>query len=93
LRSLDHLVGESEHTRPDIILVYSTRVLNAMRQTTQNIPVVFLATSDPVSLGYVKSLAHPGGNLTGFMLYEVSVAGKLVELLKEMYPALVSVQP
>jgi putative ABC transport system substrate-binding protein len=78
-------------TRPDVILVYSTRVLNAMRQATQNIPVVFLATSDPVGLGYVKSLAHPGGNLTGFMLYEVSVAGKLVELLKEMYPALARV--
>src|SRR5215475_1910836 len=76
--------AELVNTRPDIILVYSTRVLNAMRQATQNIPVVFLATSDPVGLGYVKSLAHPGGNLTGFMLYEVSVAGKLVELLKEI---------
>jgi putative ABC transport system substrate-binding protein len=78
--------AELVNTRPDIILVYS-RVLNAMREATQSIPVVFLATSDPVGLGYVKSLAHPGGNLTGFMLYEVSVAGKLVELLKEMYPA------
>ena len=56
--------AELVNTRPDIILVYSTRVLNAMRQATQNIPVVFLATSDPVGLGYVKSLAHPGGNLT-----------------------------
>ena len=48
-----------------------------MRQATGQIPVVFIATSDPVGLGFVESLAHPGGNLTGFMLYEVSVAGKL----------------
>src|SRR5262245_54325979 len=83
--------AELVNTRPDIILVYSTRVLNAMRQATQKIPVVFLATSDPVGLGYVNSLAHPGGNLTGFMLYEVSVAGKLVELLKEIAPRLTKI--
>ncbi len=75
-------------TRPDVILVYSVRVLNAMRQATRQIPVVFIATSDPVGLGFVESLAHPGGNLTGFMLYEVSVAGKLVELLREIAPQL-----
>ncbi len=76
------------NSKPDVILVYSVRVLNAMRQATRQIPVVFIATSDPVGLGFVESLAHPGGNLTGFMLYEVSVAGKLVELLKEMAPHL-----
>jgi ABC-type uncharacterized transport system substrate-binding protein len=75
-------------SKPDVILVYSVRVLNAMRLVTSEIPVVFIATSDPVGLGYINSLAHPGGNLTGFMLYEVSVAGKLVELLKEMAPHL-----
>jgi ABC-type uncharacterized transport system substrate-binding protein len=78
-------------SKPDVILVYSVRVLNAMRQATRQIPVVFIATSDPVGLGLVESLAHPGGNLTGFMLYEVSLAGKLVELLKEMVPHLVRV--
>ena len=76
------------NSKPDVILVYSVRVLNAMRQATRQIPIVFIATSDPVGLGFVESLAHPGGNLTGFMLYEVSVAGKLVELLKEMAPHL-----
>ena len=58
---------------------------------TAEIPVVFIATNDPVGLGLVKSLSHPGGNLTGFMLYEVSVAGKLVEPLKEMVPNLARV--
>ena len=78
-------------SNPDVILVYSVRVLNAVRQATREIPVVFIATNDPVGLGIVESLAHPGGNLTGFMLYEVSVAGKLVELLKEMVPHLARV--
>src|SRR5262245_38009303 len=79
------------NSKPDAILVYGVRVLNAIRQATRQIPVVFIATSDPVGLGFVESLAHPGGNLTGFMLYEVSVAGKLVELLKELVPDLVRV--
>src|SRR5882757_8658567 len=73
--------AELVSSKPDVILVYSSRVLNAMRQATSQVPVVFIATSDPVGLGFVESLARPGGKLTGFMLYEVSVAGKLVELL------------
>lgn len=78
-------------SKPDLMFVYSVRVLNVVRQATRELPVVFIATNDPVGLGIVKSLAHPGGNLTGFMLYEVSVAGKLVELLKEMVPHLARV--
>ena len=76
------------NSKPDVIFVYSVRVLNPVRQATREIPVVFIATNDPVGLGIVKSLSHPGGNLTGFTLYEVSMAGKLVELLKEMVPNL-----
>jgi putative tryptophan/tyrosine transport system substrate-binding protein len=83
--------AELVNSKPDVILIYSIRVLNAVREATRQIPVVFIATSDPVGLGFVESLAHPGGNLTGFMLYEVSVAGKLVELLKEMVPQLARV--
>ena len=79
------------NSKPDVILAHSVRVLNAMRQATNEIPLVFIATSDPVGLGLVKSLARPGGNLTGFMLYEVSVAGKLVELIKEMAPRLATI--
>src|SRR5262245_11480654 len=79
------------NSKPDAILVYGVRVLNAIRQATRQIPVVFIATSDPVGLGFVESLARPGGNLTGFMLYEVLLAGKLVELLKDLVPDLVRV--
>jgi putative ABC transport system substrate-binding protein len=78
-------------SKPDLIFVYAVRVLNVVRQATRELPVVFIATNDPVGLGIVESLARPGGNLTGFMLYEVSVAGKLVELLKEMVPHLARV--
>jgi putative ABC transport system substrate-binding protein len=93
--------GDIEHIRakaadlvsskPNVILVYSVRVLNEVRRRTTEIPVVFIATNDPVGLGIIKSLAHPGGNLTGFTLYEVSIAGKLVQLLKEMVPHLARV--
>ena len=84
-------VAELVASKPDVIVVNSIRVLNATRQATREIPIVFLATSDPVGQGIVESLAHPGGNLTGFMRYEVSVAGKLAELLKEMVPHLTRV--
>jgi putative ABC transport system substrate-binding protein len=91
---IDHIrasAADLVRSKPDVILVYSVRVLNEVRQRTTEIPVVFIATNDPVGLGIVKSLAHPGGNLTGFTLYEVSIAGKLVELLKEMVPHLARV--
>jgi ABC-type uncharacterized transport system substrate-binding protein len=86
---LDHIrssAADLVSSKPDAILVYGVRSLNPVREATRQIPVVFIATSDPVGLGFVESLAHPGGNLTGFMLYEVSLAGKLVELLKELVP-------
>jgi putative ABC transport system substrate-binding protein len=91
---IDHIRASAARmvsSKPDVIFVYSVRVLNPIRQATQHIPVVFIATNDPVGLGIVKSLSRPGGNLTGFMLYEVSVAGKLVELLKELSPNLARV--
>jgi ABC-type uncharacterized transport system substrate-binding protein len=91
---IDHIranAADLVSSRPDVILVYGVRALNPLRQATRQIPIVFIATSDPVGLGLVESLAHPGGNLTGFMLYEVSLAGKLVELLKELVPDLVRV--
>ena len=65
-------------SKSDVMLVYGVRALNAIRQATRQIPVVFIATSDPVGLGLVESLAHPGGNLTGFMLYKVSLAAGLL---------------
>jgi putative tryptophan/tyrosine transport system substrate-binding protein len=74
-------------SKPDVILCFSARVLKTLQQETRDIPVVFVATNDPVAQGFAASFARPGGNLTGFTLYEFSVAGKLLQLLKEIAPA------
>jgi putative ABC transport system substrate-binding protein len=73
---------------PDVILVASTTNLTVMRQATNTVPVVFLSVSDPVAQGFVPSLTHPGGNLTGFGSFEFSIGGKWLDLLKEAAPGL-----
>jgi putative ABC transport system substrate-binding protein len=71
---------------PDLIVVFGTPGLGAMKQATQTIPIVFAQVSDPVSGGFVASAARPGGNVTGFSDYEYSFAVKWAELLKEIAP-------
>jgi len=71
---------------PDVILVQSSPALAAMLQATRTIPIVFALIADPVGAGYVDSLAHPGGNATGFTVFEYSIGGKWLELLKEIAP-------
>src|SRR6516225_3640149 len=71
---------------PDVILVQSSPALAAMLQATRTIPIVFTLIADPVGAGYVDSLAHPGGNATGFTVFEYSIGGKWLELLKEVAP-------
>ena len=58
----------------------------ALRQATNTVPVVFVDVSDPVGAGFVESLARPGGNATGFLMFEYSISGKWLELLKEIAP-------
>jgi putative ABC transport system substrate-binding protein len=72
--------------RPDLILAGGTPVLLAVSRETKNIPIVFTTVSDPVSDGFVASLARPGGNLTGFSQYEYTIGGKWLSLLKEAAP-------
>lgn len=79
-------VGELLGVRPSVIIARSSRALNLLHQVTRDIPIVFIAASDPVGHGFVHSLANPGGNVTGFMIFESSVAGKLAEILKETAP-------
>jgi putative ABC transport system substrate-binding protein len=76
---------------PDVIVASSTTNLTAVRQATNTIPIIFLQVSDPVAQGFVASVAKPGGNLTGFSIYEFSIGGKWLSLLKEVAPALVRV--
>jgi putative ABC transport system substrate-binding protein len=73
---------------PDVILATSTPTTRALKDATQTIPVVFVGLSDPVATGIVSSIARPEANITGFMLYEHSLAGKWLTLLKDMSPAL-----
>jgi putative ABC transport system substrate-binding protein len=76
---------------PDVILASSTTNLTVIQQATSTVPVVFVPVSDPVEQGFVASLTKPGGNLTGFSMYEFSIGGKWVNLLKEIYPGLARV--
>jgi len=71
---------------PDVLLANSSAAVSPMLQATRIVPIVFAAVADPVGAGYVESLARPGGNATGFTAFEYSVAGKWLELLKEIAP-------
>ena len=71
---------------PDVIFVNSTSATAAVQRETTIIPVVFATVSDPVGSGFVASLARPGGNITGFVNVEASIAGKWLGLLKEVAP-------
>jgi putative ABC transport system substrate-binding protein len=76
---------------PDLILASGGATIGALQQATRTIPVVFLQTTDPVGAGYVESLARPGGNATGFTLFEFGMSGKWLELLKQIAPAVTRV--
>src|SRR6516165_10724642 len=71
---------------PDIILTSGTQGAIAVKQLTRTVPIVFARVADPVGSGIVDNLARPGGNITGFMLYEFSFAGKWLDLLKQIAP-------
>jgi putative ABC transport system substrate-binding protein len=73
---------------PDVILTSSSVAVAAMLQATRTIPIVFTIVIDPVGAGYVDNLARPGGNATGFTIYEYSMSGKWLELLKSIAPSL-----
>jgi putative ABC transport system substrate-binding protein len=73
--------------QPDVILAPATPQTAAFQQQTRTIPIVFVMVSDPIGSGFVTSLPRPGGNITGFMLQEAGMAGKWLELLTEIAPA------
>src|SRR5262249_2582190 len=71
---------------PDIVLASGTLSVTAVRALSRTLPIVFAAVTDPVGAGFVDSLARPGGNATGFMIYEYSLGAKWLELLKQIAP-------
>jgi putative tryptophan/tyrosine transport system substrate-binding protein len=89
-------LGDSERTRaeaadlvksaPDALVAVATPSLVEIQRATRTIPIIFVAVSEPVAGGFVASLAHPGGNATGFSNLEPTFGAKLLELLKEMAP-------
>jgi putative ABC transport system substrate-binding protein len=73
---------------PDVILANAPPSVEALRQATHTLPIVFAAVTDPVTLGIVQNLARPGGNITGFSPSEIGISGKWLELLKELSPGI-----
>ena len=72
--------------RPDIIVTSGGTTTGPMLQATNTVPIVFVAAVDPVGAGFVESLSHPGGNVTGFMQFDYSLSGKWLEILKQVSP-------
>jgi putative tryptophan/tyrosine transport system substrate-binding protein len=89
-------VGDSELNRkyaaelvalaPDAILAVTSLAVEALRRVTRTVPIIFVQVADPVGAGFVEDLARPGGNITGFTLFEYGISGKWLELLKEIAP-------
>jgi putative ABC transport system substrate-binding protein len=83
--------AELVRSAPELIIANSTPVLAALRQETRTIPLVFVQVIDPVTRGFVATLARPGRNITGFTNFEFPMGSKWVEILKEIAPAIASV--
>jgi putative tryptophan/tyrosine transport system substrate-binding protein len=87
-RRYQPLAKELVALQPEVVLAVSTPVTAALQRETNAIPIVFLGVSDPMGSGFAASLARPGGNLTGLMMYDVGIAGKWLAMLKEIAPRL-----
>jgi putative tryptophan/tyrosine transport system substrate-binding protein len=75
-------------SNPDAVVAWGGRVIPVLMQLSRSIPIIVPGASDPVGVGYVRNLAHPGGNVTGFATFELSVLGKLLEILKQIAPSI-----
>jgi putative ABC transport system substrate-binding protein len=74
--------------QPDLIVAVTTPIAATLLRETRSIPIVFTSVSDPIGAGFVASLARPGGNFTGVLLYEAGITGKWLAMLKEIAPRL-----
>jgi ABC-type uncharacterized transport system substrate-binding protein len=78
-------------SQPDVIFAAPSAALASVQRVTRTVPIVFAQISDPVGAGFVSSLAHPGGNITGFALFEFAIGAKWLELLKQIAPSVTRV--
>jgi putative tryptophan/tyrosine transport system substrate-binding protein len=83
--------NEAVASGPDLLLAQTNPALQALQKATRSLPIVFLQVSDPVGGGFVQSLAHPGGNITGFTNFESEIGGKWLRTLKDIAPAMENV--
>jgi putative ABC transport system substrate-binding protein len=81
----------ADRLAPDVILANGTPNVAAVKQATKSIPIVFVVVNDPVAQGFIASMAHPGGNITGFSFLEYSMVGKSLEMLKQVLPGVARV--
>jgi ABC-type uncharacterized transport system substrate-binding protein len=84
--ALSRYAAELVALAPDVILAHSSASVAPLLLTSRTVPLVFTIVADPVGAGYIESLARPGGNATGFTNFEYSIAGKWLDLLKEIAP-------
>ena len=82
------LAKELVALQPDVVLSNASPATSALQQQTHSIPIVFTGVADPIGSGFVASLAQPGGNITGFLLFEASIAGKWLAMLRDIAPNL-----
>ena len=78
--------GELAALAPEVIVATGTAAVGPLLEATRTMPIVFVQVVDPVGAGFVTSLARPGGNATGFTIFEYGMSGKWLELLKEIAP-------
>jgi putative ABC transport system substrate-binding protein len=86
VEAMQRFAKELVTLQPDLILSQSTPTTAALLQQTRTIPIIFANIADPIGSGFVASFPRPGGNATGFILYEPTMAGKWLELLREIAP-------
>jgi putative ABC transport system substrate-binding protein len=89
--NLRRYASELAALAPDVILAVGSAATAPLLQATRTVPIVFALVADPVGAGFVDSLARPGGNATGFTLFEYGISAKWLELLKEMAPGMTRV--
>jgi putative ABC transport system substrate-binding protein len=90
-REIRRYAGELVARAPDVILATGTVAMGPLLQATRTIPIVFNNVADPVGAGFIKSMARPGGNTTGFIQFEYTLSGKWLELLKQIAPSVTRV--
>ena len=91
VQQIRRLATDMAAQAPDVIVASGTAAMGPLLQATRTVPIVFSNVADPVGAGFVKSLARPGGNTTGFIQFEYSLSGKWPELLKQIAPGVTRV--